>query len=134
MLIRDIVLGITLPKKRRRVRSISTFSIEPAWLEKSHGDVTLNANARWAIIEAMIKEFGLTSHHTRSFERFVDEEIPQIIEKFPRIDAQVGVFFDFIVDGEVKVIPKGEEVQFTPLECRWKELTYALPILSLIHI
>ena len=120
------ILGIILPRTRRR--RISTVDIEPAWIEKSHGDVTLNADARWAIIEAMIKRFGLTSHHTRSFEKFVDEEIPKIIEQFPRIDAQVGVFFDFMIDGKVNITPKVGEIRFKPLECRWKEITYALPL------
>lgn len=112
------------PQKRKEVE----LKIEPVWIDKGPGDITLNTAARWAIIESMIKEFGLTNHHVRSFEKFIDEDIPQIIEQFSKIDANIGVYFDFIIDGKVNLNPRRDMIKFKPLECRWKEVTYAIPL------
>ncbi len=116
-----------MPGRAKHRAEPTEVYIEPAWIEKGPGDVTLNTGARWAIIEAMLRQFGITSHHTRSFEKFIDEGIKKVIEDYPRIDAQVGVFIDFL-DDENPCEPRPEEIRFTPQECRWKELTYSLPI------
>ena len=110
---------------------IYQIKIEPIWIEKGPGDIKLNTRARWALIEAMLKEFGLTKFHARSFDKFIDEDIVSIIEQYHRIDAQVGVFIDFKVDGQVRLNTQpsmGEDLIFTPQECRWMEITYSIPI------
>ncbi len=124
----------TLEKKdssEQAKEKIYQIKIEPIWVEKGPGDIKLNTRARWALIEAMLKEFGLTKFHARSFDKFIDEDIVSIIEQYHRIDAQVGVFIDFKVDGQVRLNTQpsmGEDLIFTPQECRWMEITYSIPI------
>lgn len=115
----------------KKTYGLERIKIDPMFTEKGPGDISLDANSRWAVIEAMLKELGLTRFHVHSFDRFIDEDLVSIIEQNSRVDAQVGVYVDFKVDGQVKIDTKpqvGEDLIFTPQECRWMEITYSIPL------
>lgn len=105
--------------------------------------IKLTKEDRWLIIQKFIEEFGLVGHHTRSFEEFLENRIKRVIEANPIIDADVGFIFDFKVNEEedgdkvkidverrsLAVESDGSPVaDITPLECRIRRITYAIPI------
>jgi len=106
--------------------------------------ITLSKDDRWTVISKMVDEFGLASHHIRSYDEFIEEGIRRVIEMHPIIDAEVGFFFDFKVSMEndpherVRVEPENRTLIYeydgspiydiTPLECRLRRITYGIPI------
>ncbi len=104
---------------------------------------SLSKEDRWLVIQKMIEEFGLASHHIRSFDDFIENGIRRIISEHPVIDANVGYYLDFRVrreDGSigVQVTPVARSLAYdfdgspregiTPYECRLRRLTYGIPI------
>jgi len=103
----------------------------------------LSKEDRWLLIKKFVEDFGLVGHHIRSFEEFLEEKIKRVIEANPIIDADIGFIFDFRVEQEqnyerVRVDVERRSfaiesdgsptVDITPLECRIRRITYAVPI------
>ena len=113
-------------------------------------DITLNSEDRWLIIQKMVEEFGLASHHIRSYDEFIEEGIKRVIETHPVIDAEVGYLLDFRVATEddpqervrIEPIPRSLIYEYdgsptydiTPLECRMRRMTYAIPIYAWVAL
>jgi len=107
-------------------------------------EMTLSKDDRWLVIKRMIEEFGIASHHIRSYDNFLEERIKRVIEAHPIIDADVGFFFDFRVKKDendverviVEVEPRSFIYDFdgsplpdiTPMECRIRRVTYGVPV------
>lgn len=109
-----------------------------------NSNAALDRGSRWLVIRKMVEEFGLASHHIRSYDEFIEEGIKRVIEMHPVIDAEVGFFFDFRVEMDddpverVRVEPESRTLIYeydgspvydiTPLECRIRRITYGIPI------
>jgi len=103
----------------------------------------LSKEDRWEVMRAYIEEFGLTRFHRRSFDDFLENDIRRVIEQNPYVDADVGWRISFLVHDpqvgkkrvrvEIGDVPMsieftGTRREVTPLECRLRRLTYAIPV------
>lgn len=105
-------------------------------------NVSLSADDRWLIVNKFIEKFGLANHHIKSFEEFIREGIKRVIESNPVIDAGIGYVIDFRVPtengNEAKIEPSNLTIVYesngsptkniTPLKCRVRNVTYAIPL------
>jgi len=93
----------------------------------------ISADDRWAIIEAFIKEKGITKHHIESYNTFLERTLKEIIMEEPVIETSIPGY-KLIIKGFRLGEPQIREVDgsinrnITPMECRHRDLTYAIPI------
>jgi DNA-directed RNA polymerase subunit B len=93
----------------------------------------LRSDDRWVVIEAFIKEKGITKHHIESFNTFISRTLKEIIMEEPVIETSIPGF-KLIIKGFRVGEPQVREVDgsinrnITPMECRHRDLTYAVPL------
>ena len=93
----------------------------------------LSPDDRWAIIEAFIKEKGITKHHIESYNTFLERTLREIIMEEPVIETSIPgyklVIKDFrLGEPQVREVDGSINRNITPMECRHRDLTYAIPI------
>ncbi|MEM0027911.1 MAG: DNA-directed RNA polymerase subunit B [Ignisphaera sp.] len=93
----------------------------------------LSPDDRWAIIEAFIKEKGITKHHIESYNTFLERTLREIIMEEPIIETSIPgyklVIKDFrLGEPQVREVDGSINRNITPMECRHRDLTYAIPI------
>ncbi len=98
----------------------------PEHPELSHED-------RWALMEAFIKEKGLTKHHIESYNRFVEHLLGEIIKEesvieIPTSGLKVEIKGFRLGEPQVKEVDGSVNRSITPMECRYRNLTYAAPL------
>jgi DNA-directed RNA polymerase subunit B len=83
----------------------------------------------WPVIEAFFSEFGLVGQHLDSFNRFVREELQEIVDSVGRLSPKVE---DYFVDLGAITVERpsvreadGSEHLLYPNEARIRNLTYA---------
>ncbi|KAI9686121.1 MAG: DNA-directed RNA polymerase III core subunit ret1 [Bogoriella megaspora] len=94
---------------------------EDAWLKpfyygKSLPDPINTANDKWNLLPAFLKVKGLVKQHIESFNYFVETELQKIVDANREIRSDVDNKF-FL-----------NYPEFTPNECRLRDMTYAAPI------
>lgn len=87
----------------------------------------------WHLIRSFFQENGLISHHTESFNHFVDTGIPNIVEgRSFTIDCKDVVWtISFAnVRYEKPSLTETDERKnaITPIECIWRKKTYGSPV------
>jgi len=93
----------------------------------------LSNEERWILMEAFIRERGLTRHHIDSYNRFITKVIGDIIKEESVIETSIPGFKIVIKgfrigDPQVKEVDGSINRNITPMECRHRDLTYAAPI------
>ncbi len=88
---------------------------------------------RWILMEAFIRERGLTRHHIDSYNKFITKVIGEIIKEESVIETSIPGFKVVIKgfrigDPQVKEVDGSINRSITPMECRHRDLTYAAPI------
>ncbi len=87
---------------------------------------------RWTLMEAFIRERGLTKHHIDSYNKFITKTIIDIVKEEAVIE--IGSNFRVIIkdvrigDPQVREVDGSINKSITPMECRHRDLTYAAPI------
>ncbi len=95
--------------------------------ELSHDD-------RWAVMEAFLRERGLTRHHIDSYNKFITETIAEIIKEDSVIETSIPGF-KIVIKGfrigepQIKEVDGSIRKDVTPMECRYRDLTYAAPVI-----
>lgn len=83
-------------------------------------------------MKAFFDEYGLVRQHIDSFNRFIEQDLPEIVKAFGHIATPRREYEFKIIDvslGEPMVVESdGSEHPVTPLECRIRDLTYWAPI------
>jgi DNA-directed RNA polymerase subunit B len=93
----------------------------------------LSLDDRWNIIKLFIKEKGITKHHIESYNNFISKILGDIILEEPVIETSIPGF-KVVIKGYRVGEPQVKEVDgsinryITPMECRHRDLTYAVPI------
>jgi len=92
---------------------------------------TLTPDDLWIVAKKYIEEKGLVRQHLDSYNRFVQEILPSIIEEFREIPITESV--KLIIEKPRIGAPQWVEVDGTPkykspLECRIRNLTYMAPV------
>lgn len=99
----------------------------------------LTREDRWKIIELFLKERGVVRHHIESYNSFINDLLGKIIMEEREIETSMP---------DVKIVIKGYEIgepyvkeadgtinqRITPMECRLREITYAVPLYLYIAI
>ncbi len=93
----------------------------------------LSNEDRWVLMEAFIKERGLTRHHIDSYNKFITKLIEEIIKEESVIETSIPglkvVIKGFrIGEPQVREVDGSINRGITPMECRHRDLTYAAPI------
>ncbi|MGC8982433.1 MAG: DNA-directed RNA polymerase subunit B [Desulfurococcaceae archaeon] len=85
----------------------------------------------WIVAEKYLKEKGLVRQHLDSYNRFINEVLPSIIEEF----GEIPIAENCVLYIEKPKIGKpiwieidGTAQEKTPLECRIRNLTYMAPV------
>jgi len=83
----------------------------------------------WPIIEAFFDQYGLVGQHLDSFNRFIREELQQVVESVgkltPKIEGYVVELGDIEIGKPTIREADGSEHDLTPNEARIRNLTYA---------
>lgn len=93
----------------------------------------LSPDDRWIVMELFIKEKGLTKHHIESYNAFLTKILRDIIFEEPVIETSIPgykvVIKNFkLGDPQVKEIDGSVNKNITPMECRHRDITYAVPL------
>jgi len=87
---------------------------------------------RWIISKAFFQEKGLVRQHLDSYNDFIENKLQEIINENNRIETDIPGFY--IKLGKVRIgEPRAREADggehaVTPMECRFRNITYAAPI------
>ncbi len=90
---------------------------------------------KWQLVPAFVQSRGLVRHHIVSFDRFVDEGIPQIVAAFGDVRCKANSAW-FLRFTSVRVgQPSADDfgmtastTKATPQNCRLSDATYSAPI------
>jgi len=98
----------------------------PQYPQLTHDD-------RWTLMEAFIREKGLTKHHIESFNKFIEKLLAEIIKEDAIIETSIPGFKIVITsfrigEPQVKEVDGSINRSITPMECRYRDLTYAAPL------
>ncbi|MEM1526237.1 MAG: DNA-directed RNA polymerase subunit B [Ignisphaera sp.] len=103
-------------------------------IPKAHQEPkTLSSDDRWTIMELFVKEKGLTKHHIDSFNAFITRTLRDIIFEEPVIETSIPGYKIVIKgfklgDPLVREIDGSINRNITPMECRHRDITYAIPL------
>ena len=98
---------------------------------------TLSPDDLWIVMRKYFEEKGLVRQHLDSYERFIKELLPSILEEFKEIritDKIKLVIEKYRIDSPKWTSVEGIEESKTPMECRLRNLTYATPIYVSVRI
>jgi len=92
----------------------------------------------WTVMKSFFLEKGLVRQHLDSYNRFIDYLLPEIISEHREIPITTNrklIIKNFRI-GEKPVIRtiEGFEKEVTPLECRLRNFTYAVPVYLTVTI
>ncbi|MEM4682577.1 MAG: DNA-directed RNA polymerase subunit B [Ignisphaera sp.] len=93
----------------------------------------LSPDDRWAIMELYIREKGLTKHHIESYNSFITDLLKKIVFEEPVIETSIPGYKVLIKglrlgEPQVREIDGSINKNITPMECRHRDLTYAVPL------
>nr|WP_083757846.1 DNA-directed RNA polymerase subunit B [Desulfurococcus amylolyticus] len=98
---------------------------------------TLSPDDLWIVMRKYFEEKGLVRQHLDSYERFIKEILPSILEEFKEIiitNKIKLVIEKYRIDSPKWTSVEGIEESKTPMECRLRNLTYATPIYVSVRI
>ncbi|ADV65660.1 DNA-directed RNA polymerase subunit B [Desulfurococcus mucosus] len=91
----------------------------------------------WIVMRKYFEEKGLVRQHLDSYERFLKELLPSILEEFReiRIAEKTRIVIEkYRVDEPKWTSIEGIEESKSPMECRLRNLTYATPVYVTVRI
>ncbi|MDD3178276.1 MAG: DNA-directed RNA polymerase subunit B'' [Candidatus ainarchaeum sp.] len=84
---------------------------------------------KWALIESYYKQYGPIYQRIKSFDQFIDEKIPEIIQEYSEIECNNNVLIKLsnveITRPEINEADRSARVRLTPMEARQRNMTYA---------
>ncbi len=87
---------------------------------------------RWVVSQAFFTEKGLVRQHLDSYNDFIERKLQEIIDEHSKVETDIpGLYIKLgkIRIGEPRVREAdGGEHPVTPMECRFRNITYAAPI------
>lgn len=100
-------------------------------------ETMLTPDDLWSVMRKYFEEKGLVRQHLDSYDRFIRELLPSILEEFKEIklgEKTKVTIVKYRIDEPKWMSVEGIEESKTPMECRLRNLTYASPVYVTVRI
>lgn len=91
----------------------------------------------WVVVRKYFEEKGLVRQHLDSYDRFVRELLPALIDEFRELvntpDVKITIK-DYEIGKPQWISIDGTPEEKTPMECRLRNLTYAAPVEIIVAV
>ncbi|MEM4660327.1 MAG: DNA-directed RNA polymerase subunit B [Thermosphaera sp.] len=96
----------------------------------------LTVDDLWLVMKKYFEEKGLVRQHLDSYDRFIRELLPEMLNEFKEVriteDVKITIV-DYSIGEPQWITLEGIAEKKTPMECRLRNLTYAAPVMVKIR-